>query len=178
MEVHGHRRLEQRFSNESGIQEDDPLQCTENIKKLTNLLKNNPVTNELTNTPSSVADTSFYNERCESTLFGGTSVDGSSSLLSSTNSEAQLVISSPMSSNLSLDSATITEVSYEADDSDETVTLSEFTSSSSQDSIERVQEFDGDFRVDTPPPNPIFKKPLQRGDNRLMSTSVQIFCRI
>ena len=52
MEVRKHRTLEQRFSNESGIQEDDPLQQTENIKKLASILGR---------TPSSQANTSLYN---------------------------------------------------------------------------------------------------------------------
>lgn len=169
MKVRSHQRLEARFSNESGIQEDDPLQA-ETIKKLTNLLTNcSPINN--INSGSSAEDTSnscFYNERCESTLFGSTSVDGSSLNLSSSDNTTHMV-SSETSSNGSLGSeSTLTGVSYDSESSG-SLTLSDCTvSASSEESaaflaaIGKIEELDGDFRVDTPPPNPVLGKPVQK----------------
>ena len=165
-----HQRLQQRFSNESGIQEDDPLQASENLKKLASLLVNRSE-EEL---PSSVADTSFYNERCESTLFGSTSVDGSSLNLSSSDNNTQIMPTTPInsSSNDSLSesnnsNSTITGISYDDEDksfsSSDCLTVSSLTESSSNGSTGKIAELDGDFRVDTPPPNPVFKKPVHKG---------------
>merc|ERR1711920_1117943 len=58
-----------------------------------------------------------------------------------------------------------TGISYDDEDksyASDSLTCSEFntTEESSNEPNDKISELDGNFRVDTPPPNPIFRKPV------------------